>query len=579
MSVIGPLKTLEELLSFDLPLLFVVEPLRHIERGEQGGPKNMLLHDTATYKEDKFVYGSNNVKSYNFPLWQAIDTFVYYTDNMVSIPPPGWITAAHKHGVKVLGTFTLKSEEGVKAINKIKGAHLVAKVASQLARVAALHRFDGWMVRIVTGMDCSAGHFVISLLAALTEEMHRAVAGSAVIWQESVQPGGKVEPQSELNDRNLRFFDSCDGIVLNSKWHEDSLIESAESAGKRRGDVYAGIDVLTRGTCHESRYEMHKAVAIARKYGLSAAISGAGWVYVEDRLVHLDPRLMRSTIHGTDFTLNFRQNQCQLWALPEKCRPQWRVTTLPLSTTFCQGFGTSLYKNGRELQPRYQGGKLCGGGGTAMLDTSVSFNGGGCLRLEYDPKLATKPNVVPYFRLFDFNLPLDSLCVSYTYTDKNRGSLAGHDMSLTLKVREAAGNIAELTLGSLIFVPQSGKYIVERDFTSSTQGDEGQEQRDWWTRKYLVKDVTGSANLEEIGVSFGANESLAFFIGELVVERAEVGSMASRDSPSNKDGADRPETEAGLREWLAKKDETGQDDPTQEAPIAFDVSMSSDEGD
>ncbi|KAL3220210.1 hypothetical protein MRX96_030032 [Rhipicephalus microplus] len=84
MLVIEPLKTLEELLSFDRPLLFVVEPLRDVERGEQGRPKNMLLHNTAAYLEDKFVYGSNNAKSYNFPLWQAIDTFVYYTDNMVT---------------------------------------------------------------------------------------------------------------------------------------------------------------------------------------------------------------------------------------------------------------------------------------------------------------------------------------------------------------------------------------------------------------------------------------------------------------------------------------------------------------
>ncbi|KAL3220209.1 hypothetical protein MRX96_030031 [Rhipicephalus microplus] len=69
-------------------------------------------------------------------------------------------------------------------------------------------------------MDYSAVHFVISLLAALNEEMHHAVPGSTVIWQASVQPG--------------------------------------ESAGKRRGDVYAGIDVLARGTCYESRFEMHK---------------------------------------------------------------------------------------------------------------------------------------------------------------------------------------------------------------------------------------------------------------------------------------------------------------------------------
>ncbi|XP_049270959.1 cytosolic endo-beta-N-acetylglucosaminidase isoform X2 [Rhipicephalus sanguineus] len=434
---------------------------------------------------------------------------------MVTIPPPGWITAAHKHGVKVLGTFTLKSEEGAKAINKIKGAGLVANVASQLARVAALHRFDGWLVRIATSMDHSAGYFVVDLLAAMTEEMHRAVPGSTVIWQESVQPNGKVEPQSELNDKNLAFLNSCDGIVLNSKWNENLLHKSAATAGKRRGNVYAGIDVLARDTCYEGRYDMHKAVATARRYGLSAAISGAGWVYDEDHILHAERSHWRYFTYGQDKTVNFRANQCLLWALPEECRPQWRVTKLPLSTTFCQGFGTSVYKEGRavkpaswfnlseqELQPRDQGSKLCGGGGTAMLDTSVSYNGGGCLRLEYDPRQAPGSKVIPYFR------------------------------------------------------------------------------------KYLVKDATGSANLEEIGISFNSNESIGFFIGELVVKRPEVpaGSIAARDpdtqTPSDEDGAGRPETEARLREWLTKKDEiTGQQDQAEEAPVAFDVSMSSDEGD
>ncbi|KAL1450282.1 hypothetical protein MTO96_028032 [Rhipicephalus appendiculatus] len=319
-------------------------------------------------------------------------------------------------------------------MNKIKGAGLVAKVASQLARVAALHRFDGWLVRITTSMDHSTGHVVADLLAATTEETHRAVPGSAVIWQDSVQPSGKVEPQPGLSDKNLGFFNSCDGIVLNSKWDENMLQKAAAMAGKRRGDVYAGIDVLARDTCYEGRYNMHKAVATARRYGLSAAISGAGFVYVEDSVLHADPRLRRYLVYGTDRTLKFRENQ--LWTLPDGCRPQWRVTTLPLSTTFCQGFGTSLYKDGKaikpaawfnlskqELQPRDQGILLCGGGGTAMLDTSVSYNGGGCLRLEYDPKRAPWSKVIPYYRLFGFDLPLDSLHVSCTYKNRNGDSL------------------------------------------------------------------------------------------------------------------------------------------------------------
>ncbi|KAL1474808.1 hypothetical protein MTO96_020453 [Rhipicephalus appendiculatus] len=509
MSVVEPLKSLEELLSFDRPLLFVVEPLRQIQRGQPGEPKNMLLHDTAAYQEDKYIYGSNKASSYNFPLWQAIDTFVYYTDNMVSIPPPGWITAAHKHGVKVLGTFTLTSEEGTKAVNKIKGAGLGRQ--SRLSAGTCWRLFTGLTDGLSALQRACDGHFVIDLLAAVTEETHRAVPGSAVIWQESVQSNGTVEPQSELSDEHLSFFNSCDGIVLTSKWNEALLRKSAAAAGKRSGDVYAGIDVLARDTCYEGRYNMHNAVAIARQYGLSAAISGAGWVYVEDEVLHGNRDYRR---YYVDPSLFYRANQCLLWALPEECRPQWRVTTLPLSTTFCQGFGTSLYKEGKatrpaawfnlskqELQPRDLGSKLCGGGGTAMADTLVSYNGGGCLRLEYDPKLAPGSKVIPYFRLFGFDLPLDSLCVSYTYKNRNQGSLTGHDINLVLK---------------------GGKYIAERDLTSGAQGDQGRQRSNWTTRKYLVKDATGSASLEEIGVSFNANEGIAFFIGELVVKRPEV---------------------------------------------------------
>jgi hypothetical protein len=33
--------------------------------------------------------------------WDAIDSFVYFSHHLVSVPPPGWVHAAHKHGVKV----------------------------------------------------------------------------------------------------------------------------------------------------------------------------------------------------------------------------------------------------------------------------------------------------------------------------------------------------------------------------------------------------------------------------------------------------------------------------------------------
>ncbi|XP_075730920.1 uncharacterized protein LOC142774460 [Rhipicephalus microplus] len=66
---------------------------------------------------------------------------------MVTIPPPGWITAAHKHAVKVLGTFIL-GKDGTKALNTIRFSGLTSQVAVQLANVARVGRFDGWLISI-----------------------------------------------------------------------------------------------------------------------------------------------------------------------------------------------------------------------------------------------------------------------------------------------------------------------------------------------------------------------------------------------------------------------------------------------
>ncbi|KAL1466325.1 hypothetical protein MTO96_042816, partial [Rhipicephalus appendiculatus] len=95
-----------------------------------------------------FINGCDKPNGYLFHHWQLIDSFVYYAHHLVTIPPPGWISAGHIHGVKVLGTFSLESVAGIQFINKIRGSRLEKEVASQLARIAALHTFDGWLVSI-----------------------------------------------------------------------------------------------------------------------------------------------------------------------------------------------------------------------------------------------------------------------------------------------------------------------------------------------------------------------------------------------------------------------------------------------
>ncbi|KAK8765578.1 hypothetical protein V5799_031813 [Amblyomma americanum] len=513
---IAPLKTLEELLDFEKPLVCAVEPLRDVKRGKPDDPKILFCHDMmGGYLEDRFIHGSDKSDSYRFHHWHLIDSFVYFSHYMVTIPPPGWISAGHKHGVKVLGTFIVESDPGSKILNDIRDASLVSRVAFQLALVAASYKFDGWLINIESEMDKSCGPFLLEFLKVVTAETHRFVPGSLVIWYDSVLLDGKLDWQNELNEKNACFFDLCDGIFLNYNWTEEMLQKSVDRAGSRKSDVYVGIDVFARKTKYTGGYETFKSVEVARKYGLSSAIFAAGWVY------------------ETQDKKEFAANQCRFWDFPEHCCPEWRVKTLPLCTSFCQGFGEKLFKAGEQLQPRDQGHSLCDGCGVAEVCTERAYNGGGCLLLRFTPD-TTKPEASPYFRLFACEIPLGSLSVSYTF-QLYPGSSDKLDIALILSVRSASGKKQQLSLGVTVSVPDGEGYEATREL--STDGGPDASKCSWQTRKYHVKDKNNVPNaiLEEIGVSFLSFESSvtgACLLGELVVKRPED-KTANKSAPNN----------------------------------------------
>ena len=45
--------------------------------------------------------GDQDSDYYRLTQWSSIDTFVYFSHALVTIPPPGWINAAHSNAVPV----------------------------------------------------------------------------------------------------------------------------------------------------------------------------------------------------------------------------------------------------------------------------------------------------------------------------------------------------------------------------------------------------------------------------------------------------------------------------------------------
>lgn len=50
----------------------------------------------------------DGIKPYILMHWWYVDIFTYFSHHFISIPPVGWISQAHDHGVLVLGSSILE---------------------------------------------------------------------------------------------------------------------------------------------------------------------------------------------------------------------------------------------------------------------------------------------------------------------------------------------------------------------------------------------------------------------------------------------------------------------------------------
>ncbi|KAH6943194.1 hypothetical protein HPB50_017151 [Hyalomma asiaticum] len=259
-----------------------------------------------------------------------------------------------------------RPEPGTKILNEIKEANLTSKVASQLALVAAAYKFDGWLINIESKMVRAAWMFPVLHAPVVNRQV------SSVTWPQFIENAtcclSKRPPQ---NFKNSCFFDLCDGIFLNYAWTEEMLERSASVAGTVK------VTSMSASTCLRGR---------------------------------------RSTLAA--------MKRARFWDFPKHCRPVWCLSTLPLCTSFCQGFGENLYKAGKVVE-KGSWFNLC----KQQLQPSVActdyaYNGGSCLLLRFVPD-ANKPDAKPYFRKYlvkdlqtDHSATLEEIGIYFLSFDK-----------------------------------------------------------------------------------------------------------------------------------------------------------------
>lgn len=533
-----PLKTFEELDSWSsgdlIDCRVSTVPLADRKGRPKGIPKTLVCHDMCGgYLTDRFVQGADDPLPFVFYHWQYIDLFIYFSHHFVTIPPVTWINAAHKHGVKCYGTFITEWDEGkVRCHKVIESEESFKKAADKLVEITKYFQFDGWLINIENVVDGDKVENLRKFVEYLTSQIHQAIPGSGVIWYDSVLNTGQLKWQDELNDKNCMFFDACDGIFLNYNWNDGKLQNSLELA-KNKGrdmDVYVGIDVFGRGCLGGGGYNTVEALAAIRKFNMSAAIFAPGWVW------------------ETQGKENFIENENRFWRLLESYLPSTEIISLPLSTTFCQGFGKKYNLLGdvvhegswynlslQERQPTCTNAQfpvVPEDQPSIMPCTEDPFSGGACLELSGNFPRVDQPLL---FRLFDtsITLPHEDVIVSYTCKMADNTNC---DLFLKLEVKaEDGSNQVWILREKEISKPQPNMTVytpteMVKDLPNATVST----NNGWATWNYCI-NCTAEVDVHVKSISFGLESTNAkgrqsVKIGQLqMIPKKDLESLATRD--------------------------------------------------
>nr|VWP00370.1 AAA domain-containing protein [Ganoderma boninense] len=239
-----------------------------------------------------------------------------FSHHRVTIPPPGWSTAAHRHGVKMLGVLIFEGAEsqgeclqllvgplprqtyGPAKPNSNQTLPVSAHYARLLAELAYQRGFDGYLLNFEAPLPggVEQARALTLWISLLEQELKRKVGPHAeAMWYDSVVVTGQLRWQDRLNSINLPFFLPATSFFSNYTWPHPfpfmtaqyllSLDQSIAPRPKLLADIYMGVDVWGRGSHGGGGFGCYKAIShIDPEFlGLSVALFGQGWTWESEQ--------------------------------------------------------------------------------------------------------------------------------------------------------------------------------------------------------------------------------------------------------------------------------------------------------
>nr|GAT43296.1 glycoside hydrolase family 85 protein [Mycena chlorophos] len=272
-------------------------------------PRGKLLVNTTAFAPTRSKGGYNESPSalgYTFNFWSAVDVFIYFSHHRVTIPPTGWTAAAHRQGVKMLGTLIFEgsgendclrllvgrlpqSKSGpAKQPTDFRSLPLSPHYARLLADLAYERGFDGYLLNFECPLrgGIEQTRSVAAWITLLVSELKNKIGSHAeVIWYDSVVVTGQLAWQDRLNGFNLPFFLSSTGFFTNYTWPPSYIrkmkdyFATVTSASLSGHDIYVGIDVFGRGSHGAGGFGSYKALEHIAPAQFSTAFFAPGWTW------------------------------------------------------------------------------------------------------------------------------------------------------------------------------------------------------------------------------------------------------------------------------------------------------------
>ncbi|MFM1538643.1 EndoS/ChiA family endoglycosidase [Helcococcus bovis] len=314
--------------------------------------------------------GGNDYRySYAFTHWQYIDTAVYWGGSSgegIIVPPSADFTdAAHRNGVKVIGTIFFPPEAyGGKFewidefLQKDKEGNYI--LVDKLIKMADTLGFDGWFINAETSGTWDTPNQLQDFMKIYNEKTDKTL-----VWYDSMIQRGYVSWQGQLNEFNEQFLrkdgkDISDEFFVDFRWRSsylDSSYDQAKKIGFDPLNIFYGVNVQGEENFNMNIRDAYSDIVKYMQEGNSKGSTSLG-LYVPDAAMRIN-----SGKEGMDFWESTWKDEQLLWInrtgkLGENTGNGWSgvsnyykektpITSLPFTSSFNQGAGDNFYIDGK----------------------------------------------------------------------------------------------------------------------------------------------------------------------------------------------------------------------------------------